>query len=60
VKGRVASYRAAEARAVVAEWGEGTARERYRPGERVSAVSDRDGDGTFEQRVEFDRFDMPK
>jgi hypothetical protein len=36
------------------------ARETYRHGERVSAEFDRDGDGTFEQRVEFDRFDMPK
>ena len=36
------------------------AREAYRNGERISAEFDRDGDGTFEQRVEFDRFDMPK
>jgi hypothetical protein len=36
------------------------ARETYRHGERISAEFDRDGNGTFEQRVEFDRFDMPK
>jgi hypothetical protein len=36
------------------------AREAYRDGERISAEFDRDGDGTFEQSVEFDRFDMPK
>ncbi len=35
-------------------------RETYEAGERSAADFDRDGDGTFEQRVESDRFDMPK
>jgi hypothetical protein len=35
-------------------------REGYELGERTSAEFDRDGDGAFESRVEFDRFDMPK
>ena len=36
------------------------ARESYVDGERAVAEFDRDGDGTFEERVEFDRYDMPK
>jgi hypothetical protein len=36
------------------------ARETYENGERSAAELDRDGDGTFEQRMEFDRFDLPR
>jgi hypothetical protein len=35
-------------------------RQHYTHGIRSSAEFDRDGDGVFEQRVEFDRFGMPK
>ena len=35
-------------------------RQRYSAGERVAAEFDRDGDGVFEQRVEFDRLGMPE
>ena len=35
-------------------------RHQHEHGRRISADFDRDGDGTFEQHVEFDRFDMPR
>jgi hypothetical protein len=35
-------------------------RDRYRHGIRESAEVDRDGDGVFEERIEFDRLGLPK
>lgn len=42
------------------ESGRLVSRENYEKGARTSVESDRDGDGTFEQRIEFDRFGMPR